>query len=573
MADARDHFGDVTIDRDGFRVLKDGQVRPLTPRAFDVLLFLIEQRGRLVEKRELFDRFWSDAFVTDNALTRVIKEIRQAIGDDATTPRYIETAPKRGYRFIAELAPQPTGKAAGATTNSIAVLPFVNGSQSADAEYLSDGITAGIINTLSQLSGVRVLARGTVFSYKGREGVAPQAVGKALNVGAVVTGRVAPLGDSLVISAELADATDGTHLWGRQYTRRLADVLDVQDEIAREISDNLRLQLSSKEQEQLARRYTEDAEAYRLYLKGYYSLYKFTPDGLMKSFVYFNRAIERDPNYALAYAGLVEAYFNLSFLSSPTDVWTKAKEAALRALQIDGNLAEAHYAVALVSLCYDRDWRTAEKEFERAIALRPGYGLAHDWYAIGVLAQAGRFDEAFAEIGKATELDPLSLATNCDYGTILYWAGRYEQAREQLKKVIELENNFYIAHVFLGLVLLQTGELAEAINEMRMAREQSNNPLTTGFLGYAYARAGETSKAREALAELLDQSESGYVPPDAIAVIHLGLGEQAEAFEWLRKACDRRTFVSLSLAVDPIFAPLRDAPQFADLLNRIGLGS
>jgi len=566
----RYEFDDVVVDSDGFRVLKGGEARPLTPRAFDVLLFLIEQRNRVVEKRELFDQFWSGSFVTDNALTRVIKEIRQAIGDDANAPRYIETIPKRGYRFIGQTL-AAASHSLRAAANSIAVMPLINAGASPDSEYLSDGITASIINILSQLSTVRVLARSTVFSYKGRQDVAPQVIGKELNVSTVLTGKVAQMSDKLVISAELVNTADGTQRWGQQYTRELSDVLDIQEEISREISENLQLKLSNKEHEQLERRDTGDAEAYRLYLKGYYSLYKFTPEGLTRSFDYFNQAIEKDPNYALAYAGLVEAYFNLSFILSPAEVWTKAKEAALKALQLDGLLAEAHYAMALVSLCYDRDLRTAEREFKRAIELKPNYSLAHDWYGLFVLGICGRFDEAFAELRKAQELDPLSLAINTDFATCLYWSGQYAQAIEQFKKVFELESNFYVAHIFLGLAYVRIGHLPEAIDEFKMAQAQSNNPLTSGFLGYGLAMAGKEHEARHILDELEQQALSNYVPPDSLAVIYIGLGEKEQAFEWMRKACDKRTIVSLTMRVDPVFEPLRGDREFNDLLHRAGL--
>lgn len=321
----------------------------------------------------------------------------------------------------------------------------------------------------------------------------------------------------------------------------------------------------------MERRDTGDAGAYRLYLKGYYSLYKFTPDGLTRSFDYFNQAIEKDPNYALAYAGLVEAYFNLSFILSPAEVWTKAKEAALKALQLDGLLAEAHYAMALVSLCYDRDLRTAEREFKRAIELKPNYSLAHDWYGLFVLGISGRFEEAFTELRRAQDLDPLSLAINTDFATCLYWSGQYDQAIEQFKKVLELESNFYVAHIFLGLAYVRISHLPEAIDEFKMAQAQSNNPLTSGFLGYGLAMAGKEQEARQILGELEQQALSSYVPPDSLAVIYIALGEQEQAFEWMRKACDKRTIVSLTMRVDPIFEPLRGDREFHDLLHRAGL--
>ncbi|MEN3334944.1 MAG: eukaryotic-like serine/threonine-protein kinase [Blastocatellia bacterium] len=294
---------------------------------------------------------------------------------------------------------------------------------------------------------------------------------------------------------------------------------------------------------------------------------------MAKSFDCFNEAIAKDSNYALAYAGLVEAYFNLSFFASPVEVWTKAKSAALRALQIDGGLAEAHYAMALVSICYDRDWRTAEIEFKRAIELNPNYAPAHDWYAYSVLAQAGRFDEAFNELEKACELDPLSLAINTDYGNCLYWAGEYEQAIARLKKVIEMENQFFIAHMFLGLAYLKTGQFTEAISELELAQSQSQHPAAAGFLGYGYTVVGNEPAARRILDELIGQSETTFIPPDAIAMIYSGLGEKPQAFKWLQMACDKRTVVSLSLRVEPIFESLRADDEFADLLRRIGLDS
>lgn len=302
-----------SVDTQGFRLQKGDAPRQLTPRAFDVLLFLIEQRGRIVEKPELFNHIWKGAFVTDNALTRVIKEIRRAIGDDANAPRYIETVPKRGYRFIGEIRSAPMRLEPQTPAPSIAVMPFVNASTSAETEYLCEGLTTSLINTLSRLSGVRVLARSTVFNYARRGEIVPAVIGRELQVNRLLTGRVVALGDRLVISAELANAPDGTHLWGQQYKRPMCDIMEVQEEIAIEIARRLQPQLSASEHSHLGKHYTENSAAYLLYLKGYYFLYKFTAEGLAKSFDCFHEAIAKDANYALAYAGLVEAYFNLSF--------------------------------------------------------------------------------------------------------------------------------------------------------------------------------------------------------------------------------------------------------------------
>ncbi len=564
-------FDDLVIDTGNYRVVKGNEDRPLTPRAFAVLEILMRHQGRLVERQFLFEEVWKDAFVTDNTLSRMIKEIRDALGDGVDQPRYIETVPKRGYRFIAQITMSAITEAPKTIAKSLAVLPFINAGADRDVEYLSDGITASIINNLSQLPMLRVMARGTVFSYKERGEIAPQMVGKELNVNVVLTGKIVQLKDTWVISAELADAQEGTQLWGGQYNQEPADLFDIQEEIAREISEKLQLKLTDEEQKQLTKRPTENAEAYHLYLRGYYALYKFTPESLAKSFEYFNQAIDKDPEYALAYAGLVEAYFNLSFLVHPAEVWVKAKAAALKALQIDGALAEAHYAMALVSICYDRDWRTAESEFQRAIELKPNYALAHDWYGWSVLAQSGRFDKAITEIKKGLELDPLSLATETDLGTCYYWAGQYELAVEHLTRVVTLEDNFYVAHIFLGLTYAKVGQFAEAIIELKKAGAQSNNPVAMGILGYIYGIAGLIDEAQKILDELQQQSHHQYIPADAIGVVYTGLGKKDAAFEWLRKACDERTIVSLAIRVEPMHDSLRQDPRFADLLLRVGL--
>jgi TolB-like protein len=377
-------FDDVSIDFRSFRVAKGNVTRPLTPRAFDVLRYLVEHRDRLVERRELFERFWPHVIVTDNALTRVIKEIRRALEDDAASPRYIATVPKRGFRFVAGATPTSTAPAGA----SVAVLPFANLSGSPDAEYLSDGISAAIINLLSEVSGLRVMARTTVFSYKGRLPLEPRRVGAELNVAVVLLGSVSQRDGRLKIGVELVATGDGSLLWGQEFDRDMHDVLGVQREIAQRVAEQLHFKLSAREPRASARA-SADVDAYHLYLRAYYALYTFTPEGLDRSLDYFNQATARHPGNALAWAGIVEAYFNLSFLSSPLDVWPKAKRSALRALELDPLLAEAHYAMALVSFCFDRDWPTAEAEFRRAIDLKPGYAQAREWYAWSVLASPG----------------------------------------------------------------------------------------------------------------------------------------------------------------------------------------
>jgi TolB-like protein/Flp pilus assembly protein TadD len=450
-------------------------------------------------------------------------------------------------------------------------LPFANLSGSPDAEYLSDGISTAVINLLSELSGVRVMARTTVFSYKGRLPVDPRRVGAELNVGVVLLGTVDQRNGRLKIGVELIATSDGSLLWGQEYDREMQDVLGLQREIAQRIAEQLHLKLSVDERHRLSARPSADVEAYQLYLKGYYALYTFTPEGLERSLDYFNKATAKHPGNALAYAGLVEAYFNLSFLSPPLEIWPKAKQSALRALELDSRLAEAHYAMALVSFCYDRDWQTAETEFRRAIDLKPGYAQAREWYAWSVLAQSARFDEALAEFRAALDLDPLSLAAHTDHGTCLYWAGRLEEAAGVLGHVLELEDRFYVAHLFLGLTLLKAGEAGLAISELRKAVTQSNNPVCIGFLGHALASVGETAEASALLRDLYENARQGYVPADAMGVIHVALGDLDQAFERMQAACDERTVVSLTLKVEPAFDRLRSDPRFGELLRRSGL--
>ncbi len=567
-------FDDLVVDSVQFKLVKAGRARTLTPKAFDLFLYLIEHRGRVVGRQELFDKLWKDAFVTDNALTRVIKEIRQTIGDDADTPRYVETIPKRGYRFIGLVAEPPLHVDAPSATavKTLAVLPFATSAEGAELEYLSEGIASGVISGLSQLSSLRVLARSTVFRYQGSHAT-PQTIGRELHATAVLTGRLTHLDGRVIVSVELADASDGTHIWGHEYSRRLDDVFDVQGAISREISEHLRVELSMDEAANLTRRHTQDPEAYRLYLQGYYWLYKFTPEGLNKAFESFGQAIARDGKYAPAYAGLVEAYFNLSFFAEPREVWTKAKEAAQKAVEIDPMLAEAHYGMALVKICYDRDWTAAEREFKRAIELKPGYAHAHDWYGWSVLAQAGRFTEAVARLEEGLALDPLSLAINTDYGNCLYWSGQYDAAIAQLERTLELDPAFFIARMFLGLSRAKAGDSAGAISDLETA-VQSQHPYASGFLGFLYATNGKQERAREILAALDAAARTQYVPADAAALIHIGLGDFDRAFEQLTRACEERTVLSLSLAVEPCFDALRDFPRWPDLLclSRGGAG-
>jgi serine/threonine protein kinase/tetratricopeptide (TPR) repeat protein len=460
------------------------------------------------------------------------------------------------------------------TIDSLAILPLVNASGDPDAEYLSDGITESIINTLSQLPKLRVMARSTVFRYKGGE-VDPQVVGQELGVRAVLTGRVLQRGDLLIIKAELADAGDGSHLWGEQYSRKLSDIFTIEEEISREISEKLRLKLSGAEKKQLAKRYTENSEAYRLYLKGRFHWNKRTEDGLKKGVDYFKQAIESDPAYALAYAGLADSYNILASYSAvaPKDAFPMAKSAASRALELDGELAEGHTSLAFAKFGYDWKWTESEREFKRALKLNPGYAMAHNWFAVTVVAQ-GRFNEAFDQIKRALELDPLSLPINTNAGWLLHLARRYDEAIEQYLKTIELDEGFGLAHRRLGQTYEQTQKYNEAVVEFQKAVKLSGEDVELlSARGHFYATLGESDKAREVLEMLEQRAKHTYVPAYLVARVYLGFGDTDRVFEWLDKACDERYGYLAYLNVDPMFDGVRSDTRFAALVRRVGLPS
>lgn len=478
---------------------------------------------------------------------------------------------QRDSNASAGTAAQTRRKLSRKSINSLAVLPLVNSSADRNAEYLSDGITESIINSLAQLPQLRVMARSTVFRYKGRE-VDPQEVGRELNVRAVLVGRVLRLDDRLVIKTELVDTTDGAQLWGEQYNRSPSDIFVVQEEIARDITETLRLKLSGEQKKRLTKRYTENTEAYRAYLQGRFYWNKRNEEGLVKGVEYFKQAIEKDPAYALAYVGLADSYNILGFYSvlPPKEAFPKAKSAAMKALNIDNKLAEAHASLAYTILYHNWDWLAAEKEFQRAIELNPRYPSAHQFYANFLTALGRR--EAIAEWKAAQELDPLSLIINAGLGWAYYFVRQYDQAVEQLKKALELDSDFELAHLWLGSVYVEKSLFKDAIAEIQKAVALSKG--RTGIvaaLGHAYARAGKRDEAQHILDELSQLEKRKYVSPYRMANIYAALGENDRAFEWLQKAYEDRSHLLVFLMVDPRLDALRPDPRFVDLLRRIGL--
>jgi TolB-like protein/DNA-binding winged helix-turn-helix (wHTH) protein/TolA-binding protein len=623
---------ETTVRFAGFELnLKTGELRQdgvairLQPQPTLILTLLVSRPGSLVTREEIQQRVWgTETFIDfDTGLNSAIRQIRHALKDDTEAPRFIETVPRRGYRFLAPLekiendgrepAVQPLAtpyrsdtihaakprawrhakwllaggvmlasllviviwpwlsRGRGDAIDSVAVLPFVNASTDPDAEYLSDGIPETLIGQLSQIPRLKVMARSTVFRYKGAN-VDPQKVGRELNVRAVLTGRVLQRGEMLTISMELMDVRDGSQLWGKQYNRKLADTLAVQEDIAREVTDKLRLRLASVEEKRLTAHVTENVEAYQLYLKGRYHWNKRTPDGIQKAIESFQQAIEKDPGYALAYAGLADCYHVPANPLPPRKKMPLAKAASMKALQLDDTLVEAHTSLARVLFVYEWDWPAAEKEFKRAIELNSRYAPAHQWYG-GYLTATGRFREADAEKKRALELEPLSLVINFEVGLASYFSRNYNQAIDQFQKTLELDSNFPPPHTFLAAAYEQKGMLKEATTAFQKAITITQGPArtqATAGLGYVYAVSGRKAEARKILAELQSLSEHRYVPATDTALIYAGLGDKDKAFAWLDKAYEEHSFSLSNLKVEPRFDPLRSDPRFADLLRSIG---
>jgi tetratricopeptide (TPR) repeat protein len=427
------------------------------------------------------------------------------------------------------------------------------------------------MNSLSQLPNLKVMSRNTTFRYKGKEQDA-QKVGRELNVRAVLTGKVQQVGDQVVINVSLDDAVDSHHIWGEQYVRKFTDILTVQSEIAQEVSTSLRLKLTRVDEQQLAKRYTDNVEAYQLYLKGQYEWKKHTEEDLQKSVEYYNQALTKDPNYALAYAGLSASYGVLgnSYLP-PSETFPKAKAYAAKALDIDETLAEAHEVMAAVRLLYDWNWAEAERELKRAQALNPNDAGAHALYGYYLNAM-GRFDEAKAETKRGQQLEPLAPMMSTDVGVDSYYARRYDEAIAQIEKTVNLDPRFFIAYLWLGQAYEQKKMYAEAISTFQKGMtEAERHPQLLASLGRAYALAGQPDKAQKALDELREMSKRRYVSPYLIAVVYAGLGDKDQAFAWLEKAYQDRSFFLIWLKVEPCFDSLRSDPRFADLVRRIGL--
>ena len=615
-------FGPFRLDPAERKLLRGNEIVPLTPKAFDTLLLLVLNSGHLLEKDDLIRMLWPNTFVEEGGLSNNIFLLRKALAEDAA---FIETVPRRGYRFVGAVREFPRaapthlekplemgapgiaslardarrpwrGRAGlwvaavallaslaagwfykfavrGETIDSLAVLPFVNANADPNAEYLSDGITESLINSLSQLPNLKVMSRDSAFRFKGKE-TDTQTVGRELGVRAILKGRVTPRGDTLSISAELIDARDSSHIWGQQYDRKLADLDTLREEIAGEMASALRIRLTRADKKRLTKTYTANPEAYQDYLKGRYWWNKTTEEGFDKGIEYFQQAIAKDPTYALAYSGLADCYSSLaeSGLGPFQEGYLRAKDAALKAVELDDTLAEAHGSLALIKSSYDWDWSGADKEIRRASELNPSYADAHRLHA-EVLWQTGRLNEAIAELKATLELDPLSLDNNDSLGAAFFLARQYDRAIEQEGKVLELDPNFIDAYYFRGVAYLKKSMYKEGMAELEkgMAISPVNPEALTG-LGYGYAVTGRRAEAQEVLDKLNGLSKHEYVSAIWRAKVYAGLEDKEKAFVWLEKAFEDRSIVSVGyIKPNPMFDPLRCDPRFADLLRRTNL--
>jgi TolB-like protein/Flp pilus assembly protein TadD len=577
-------FGNFHVDLAAGELRKRGLKLRLAGQPFEILRLLLEHPGQLVSREELRGRLWAnETFVDfDHGLNAAINKLREILGDSSERPRFIETLPRRGYRFIAQVqdglaAPLPLpARAARKRIRSLAILPFKNLSCDTGQEYFVDGMTEALITSLAKISALRVISRTSVMRYKeARKSLSE--VAQELNVDSLVQGSVLRVRGRVRITAQLLDAGSDTHIWAESYERDIRDVLGLQSEVAQAIAQEIRVRITQRERKRLRQASRIDPKAHEAYLLGRYYWNKRTFKGLNKSLEYYQRALDLDAAYALAYAGIADSYVVLGSAVyewvSPSEVMPKAWAAAQEALKIDKSLGEAHATLAFVNWLYKRDWDAAEKEFQLALELNPGYSTAHHWYAV-YLAQLGRPKEALAEIERARELDPLSLQINTGVVQVLYFGRAYDQAVEQALRTIELDPNFATAHLMLALAYLQIGRRAEALAEGEKAALYSGrSPASLACIGGCCAALGRTDEATAMITGLEDLSEERHVSPHLIGFVYACLGDKAHALAYLERAyADGSTYLA-ALKTDPSLDSLRSDPRFRELQRRVGLPS
>ena len=576
-------FGVFELDTHAGELRKRGVRLRLQGQPIQVLATLLNHAGDLVTREQLRNQIWqADTFVDfDHSLHNAIARLRESLGDSAESPRYIETLPRRGYRFIApvdrvsgKLGSHPfqrSRESGGGKIHSLAVLPLADLSQECGEEYFADGMTEALIASLAKIHSLRVISRTSAMQYKGVRKSLPE-IARELNVDAVIEGSVLRSGERVRITAQLIHAASDQHLWVESYERDFADILALQSEIAREVATQVKIILTPEEQKQLGSVQRIAPRAHELYLKARYHWSKRTEEGITKALNSFGEAIEIEPNYADAHAGLADAYNVFGYYNAiaPWEAYPKGKAAALRALEVCPDLADGHAALGVVKRDYEWDWSGADKEFQRAIALNPACVQAYHWRGT-LLTMLGRPEEGLKEKNKALAIDPLSVVVRTDVGRMLYFARQYEQALEHFRAALELDPNFILAHICLAHVYEQVGQFDKAIAELQTAVKISGCLFALSRLGHGYAVAGLQEQAHEVLHQQKVRSKERYVSPYDVAMIHVGLGEFDEAFRHFHEAVNHRTLWLGYMQLEPGLDSLRGDSRFDELCQAIKL--
>jgi DNA-binding winged helix-turn-helix (wHTH) protein/tetratricopeptide (TPR) repeat protein len=580
-------FGPFCLNAGERVLLRDGRLVPLPAKALSTLLALVLSRGHLVEKEVLLKEVWPDEFVEEGNLAQHVFILRRALGETTGSPKFIETVPRRGYRFVAPVSESREDGSAStvnrgqritadkdtnqrlADLQSIAVLPFeILGAQTQD-EYLGLGIADALITKLSNLKLVTVRPTSAVRNALKTD---PVSAGSELKVATVLEGTIQKWDDNIRVTVQLVSVADGSTLWAEKFDEKFISIFVIEDSISEQVAAALAVKLTANEQTQLARRYTENTRAHQAYLRGRYFLEKRNRAGITKGIEYFEMAIEIDAHYALAYAGLADCYGSLAAYDvlPPKESMPKGKEAALMALSIEPNLAEAHAALGRARM-FDWEWHGAEESFKLAVDLNPNYATARHHYAI-YLRCMGRFDESLAESRKAEELDPTSADRKSTTAGTLYCARHYDEATKELFEALELDSNNVTAHYYLGRIYVHQAMYEEAIAAYKRTIKLLGKRLELlAHLGHIYAVSGRKEDAQIVLAQLEEESKRTYVPSYFMALVYLGLDEKEQAFEWLEKAYPENDLNLMFIGVDPMLDSLRSHPRFTRLLQRTGL--
>ena len=564
-------FGGFRLDAKGRILFREGAPVPLPPKGVDTLLMLVQNAGAVIDKSEILQQVWKDAFVEEGSLTRTISLVRKALGE--TEHEYIATISKRGYRFVANVsrAAEESGPSSPDAL-TLVVLPFENLSGDASQEYFSDGLTEEMITQLSRLNPerLRVIARTSSLRYKGtRKSI--REIGRELGVSHVLEGSLRRDADRVRISAQLIQVSDETHLWAESYERSLGDILKLQSEVAQAIAREIRVKLSSREKRRLTAVHEVAPAAYEAYLKGRHLWNKRTEEGMRTSISYYEDAIRKSPDYAMAWAGVADSYVMLACrgMVPAKETFRKAKAAARKALDLDRELGDAHGSLAHVRL-HDWDWEGLEKDFQRAIELNPADAIVYYWYG-EFLMSLGRPDDAIAVTGKAYQTDPLSPVIGASLGMILYLARKYDQAATVLQRVQNISPEHFLPHMRLGLVQIQQGKSEEAICELETSvRLASQSTETVAAHAMAHGAAGNLHQAYALANELEAGRDKRYVLPYNFAKIYSACRDVEKTFAWLERAYDDGSPDLIELNSEPIFDPIRGDPRFAKLMRRIG---